>query len=177
MPASPWNALQVSLWEDQADHDPRVTGTAELRVAGGLTLPHRIADRPWLGTPARQAALDALNSSPLLAAPTWHLRPWETTEARATTLHLRAGPDPESPSAADGAAYLNLTGRTLSLVTALRWSVGTSRGPSLPLAVFYGALLSSLVSAAVTCRHVASALDAAEPKAPPSRRHAHSPTS
>jgi hypothetical protein len=64
----------------------------------------------------------------------------------------------------DGAAYLNLTGRSLSLLAALRWFPVDLDGPlSLPLDVFYWAMLSSLVTVAATCRHVAGAIDAAEP--------------
>ena len=62
-----------------------------LRVAGGLELPRRVLDRPWLGLAARQAALDALNNSPLQLSPHWFLTTWDTVEARATDLRLFAG--------------------------------------------------------------------------------------
>lgn len=164
VPVSPWHPMHVSLWPEETSEDLSDRGFGELRVAGGLRLPNRIVDRPWLDSRARQAAVDVLNSSPLRSGPAWHLHTCEIVEARATTVHLRANSAATSPAVVDGAAYLNLTGRSLSLLVALRWFPVDHGGPlSLPLDVFYWAMLSSLVTVAATCRHVAGAIDAAEP--------------
>jgi len=164
VPSSPWHPLHVSLWPEETSEDLSDRGFGELRVAGGLRLPHRIVDRPWLDSRARQAAVDVLNSSPLRSVPAWHLHTWGIVEARATTVHLRADPAPASPAVLDSAVYLNLTGRSLSVLVALRWfPVDRDGSLPLPLDVFYWAMFSSLVTAAATCQHVASAIDAAEP--------------
>lgn len=164
VPSSPWHPMHVSLWPEETSEDLSDRDFGELRVAGGLRLPNRIVDRPWLDSRARQAAVNVLNSSPLRRGPTWHLQTWGIVEARATTVHLRADPAPASPAVVDSAAYLNLTCRSLSVLIALRWFPIDHDGPlPLPLEVFYWAMLSSLVTVAATCRHVAGAIDAAEP--------------
>jgi hypothetical protein len=84
-------AAHLPLWPDELDQtlpEPAVTGT--LRVAGGLNLPRRILDRPWLDSQARQATLDALNNCPLRHNPAWSTTTWTITQARATFLRLRS---------------------------------------------------------------------------------------
>jgi hypothetical protein len=151
----------IDMWP-QAEQRPANTG--ELRVVGGLTLPGRIADRPWIDSRGRRAARDVLNSSPLRSARDWSFQVWETAEARASIVRLYARPTEGSPVDVDGSAYVNLTRRSLSIVLAFRWSV-FDRGALKPLRLeaFYWALIGSLVTVASTCRHVAAALDAADP--------------
>jgi hypothetical protein len=162
VPSYPWQPGHIPLWPEQAEANTPKVDSGELRVVGGLTLPQRIADRPWLSSRARQAAVDALNSSPLRNGPTWHLRPWEIVEARATTLNLQADGAPVGPALVESAAHLNLANRSLSLLVAMRWTRHDER-LSLPLEVLYWALLGSLTTVASTYRHVARALDAADP--------------
>jgi hypothetical protein len=133
----------------------------QLRVVGGLTLPQRINDRPWIDTRARQAALDVLNSSPLRTGPAWHLQIWRLIDARATTLDFRADQADIGSIRVEAGAHLSLAGRSLSLLVALRWLRINDEPPRLPLPAFYWALLGSLVTVAATNRHVARALDAA----------------
>lgn len=128
-----------------------------------MTLPHRINDRPWIDTRARQAALDSLNSSPLRTGPAWHLQAWRLIDARATTLDFRADQVDFGLIRVEGGAHLSLAGRSLSVLVALRWLRVGGEPMRFPLPAFYWALLSSLVTVAATTRHVATALDAAQP--------------
>jgi hypothetical protein len=162
VPTYPWQPAHMPLWPEDTDSD---CDTGELRVVGGLTLPNRIVDRPWLDSRARRAAVDTLNNTPLRSGPGWYLRPWQISEARATTLKLsadRAEAD-AGVGLAGSAAYLSLSGRTLDLLVSLRWSRPRNEYRSLPLQAFYWALLRLLVTVASTYRHVARAIDAASP--------------
>ena len=68
----PWQPAEMGIWpEDRGDSQRPKSGA--LRVTGGLELPRRVLDRPWLDSAARQAALDALNNSPLRGSPNWRL--------------------------------------------------------------------------------------------------------
>jgi hypothetical protein len=62
----PWHPTEIGLWPE--DEDPQLRAGA-LRVIGGLELPRRVLDQPWLDSAARQAALNALNNSPLRQSP------------------------------------------------------------------------------------------------------------
>jgi hypothetical protein len=164
VPIYPWQPTQIELLPpitDSAEGPPRRAG--ELRVVGGLTLPGRIADRPWIDSRARQAAEDVLNNSPLRFTPAWSIRVFDIVEARATTLRLYAAPVEDSAVNLEAAAYLNLAGRTLSTLITLRWSRSGSLLEPLALQWVYVALLGALVTVTATYRQVAAALDAAEP--------------
>ncbi len=164
VPTYPWQPNHIPLWpEDMEPGAEPVRAAGELRVVGGLTLPPRIVDRPWLDTRARRAAEDALNSSPLRSTPFWQLQVYEIREARATTLRIGAERVDIGPAAVESAAYLSLSGRSLSLLFGLRWLRINQDFQPLRLDAFYWALLGSLVAVASTYRHVARALDAAEP--------------
>jgi hypothetical protein len=166
VPASPWHPVSLDVFPQRAGKDVADTDSGTLRVAGGLTLPRRITGRPWLDSRARQAAVDMLNSSPLRAAPYWHLRTWEIREARASTLDLYADCAAITSHASvsvESAAHLNLAGRSLSLLVALRWHKAQGGSPPVSLDVFHHALLCCLVTVASTCQQVARASDAAEP--------------
>jgi hypothetical protein len=86
----PWQPKDIALWPEDPDGKEAQLRSGVLRIAGGLELPRRVLDRPWLGLAARQAALDALNNSPLRSSPNWFLTSWDTVEARATDLRLLA---------------------------------------------------------------------------------------
>jgi hypothetical protein len=157
----------LPLWPEELDPslpDPGITGT--LRVAGALHLPRRILDRPWLGSQAKQAALDAVNNSPLRHNPAWSTTTWTLTQARATYLRLRAGRTQAGEHRAECAAFLSLAGRKLSLVLGFRWLHHDSTPNALAAESFYWALLSSVITIASTCRHVAEKAGADEPSIP-----------
>jgi hypothetical protein len=170
VPNYPWQPAQTSLWPREGETNWH-QHTGELRVVGGLTLPNRIMDRPWLDTRAKEAAVEAFRLSPVegSSAFTEPHSPWRTAlgieEARATAVRL-AGSGTRTdafPITLDGRAYLDLSGRSLSLLIALRWLRVDDRPSPLPLDVFYWVLLASLVSIYAICRDVARALDADEP--------------
>jgi len=162
VPLFPWQPAHIPLWEHVYEAEPRPLA-GELRVVGGLTLPGRIADRPWIDSRARQAAVDVLNNSPLRVAHAWSFQAFQIVEARATTLQFYAAPTTGSPITIEAAAYVSLAGRSLSSLVALRWFTRDARLEPLQLDRVYWALLGSLVTVASTYRHVADALEAAEP--------------
>jgi hypothetical protein len=84
--------MTVDLWEDEPpprfapesepDPDPEAVRYAgSVRVVGGLRLPRRAMDRPWLNLAAREAAQAAFESSPLCLAPGWSLPYFSTVKA------------------------------------------------------------------------------------------------
>lgn len=167
VPRHSGQAVDLPLWPEELNRKlPEPAITATLRVTGGLNLPRRVLDQPWLGTQARQAALDALNNSPLRHNPTWSTSTWTVTEARATYLRLRARPIPFGTYRAECAAYLSLAGRKLSLVLGFRWLRHNDAPNELATESFYWALLGSVITIAYTCRHVARKIGAAEPSIP-----------
>jgi hypothetical protein len=161
-----WRPQDIPLWpgDDRPDATDAISG--ELRVVGGLTLPHRILDRPWLDTMAKQAAVDALNNSPLRMSPTWSLAPWLLTEARAGALRYQSAAIPHRPAHAEAGACLRLAGRYLALVVGFRWLKVDDAPFRLDLDTFHDALLSCMVTVASTCAHVATSLGAATPSEP-----------
>lgn len=161
-----WRPQDIPLWPD-GDHLAATDSiSGELRVVGGLTLPHRILDRPWLDTPAKQAAVDALNNSPLRSSPSWSLQTWLLTEARAGGLRYQSSAAPYRPVHAEAGAYLRLAGRHLALVVGFRWLKVDDRPFKLDLDTFHDALLSCIITVASTCAHVAKSLGAAAPVEP-----------
>jgi Putative DNA-binding domain len=161
-----WRAQDMSLWPDGDSPAASAMIAGELRVVGGLTLPQRILDRPWLDTRAKQAAADVLNNSPLRGSPAWSLQPWLLTEARSGTLHYQSAAVPNRPVHAEAGAYLRLAGRYLAVLVGFRW-LKVDDGPfRLGLDTFHDTLLSCMVTAASTCAHVAKSLDAAAPTEP-----------
>jgi hypothetical protein len=157
-------AAHLPLWPEEKDRslpEPAITGT--LRVVGGLILPHRVLDRPWLNSLAKQAALDVLNNSPLRTTPVWAMSTWTIAEARATYLRFRANGAEHGTYRTECAAYLSLARRKLSLVAAFRWLRLHNAPNALSPEAFYWALLGTMITVASTCRHVACKMDAAEP--------------
>ncbi len=167
VPRARWEPADISLWpEELAGDDPRHRPGA-LRIAGGLELPRRILDRPWLDSAARQAAIDALNNSPLRLSPVWSLHTWIARETRATHLRFFAEHAPLGTYRVQSGAYLRLADRSLSMVVGFRWrGGGSSLGDGLDLQHFYHALLGAMITVASTCEHVARAAKAAEPSDP-----------
>lgn len=105
----------------------------------------------------RQAALDALNNSPLRNSPNWSLTTWETREARATHLRLFAREVPSGTYRVQGGAYLRLAGPTLSMLVGFRWTDGAGFGDAMRMEHFYHALLGAMITVSSTCggTHVA----------------------
>lgn len=155
----PWHPTEMAIWPEDKDSQLRA---GALRVTGGLELPRRVLDRPWLNSAARQAALDALNNSPLRRSPVWFLRTWDTKEARATHLRFLAEEVPKGTYRTQGAAYLRLADRRLTMLVGFRWT-GAGFGDGLNMEHFYHALLGAMITIESTCRHVARAIDVAEP--------------
>lgn len=161
-----WRPQDISLWPDSDNRSSPTMLSGELRVVGGLTLPPRILDRPWLDTRAKQAAVDMLNNSPLRSAPTWALQPWLLTDSRSGSLRYLSSAVPGRPIHAEGAAYLRLDRRYLALLVGFRW-LKVDDGPfRLDVDTFHDALLSCMVTVASTCAHVARAVDASTPVEP-----------
>ena len=159
----PWHPTEMGLWPEDKDSQPRA---GALRVIGGLELPRRVLDRPWLDLAARQAALDALNNSPLRQSPEWSLTTWDTKEARAMQLRFFAGEVPSGTYRVQGAAYLRLADRRLSMLVGFRWIDGVGFGNGMRMEHFYHALLGAMITIASTCRNVARAASVAEPSDP-----------
>jgi Putative DNA-binding domain len=161
-----WRPQSIPLWAEDDSLTESAAMSGELRVVGGLTLPHRILSRPWLDTPAKQAAVDALNNAPLRGSPSWSLKPWLLTEARAGSLRYVSSAVPYRPVHAEAGAYLRLAGRYLALVVGFRW-LKVDDGPfRLDVDTFHDALLACMVTVASTCAHVARSLNAAAPVEP-----------
>lgn len=161
-----WQPTEIALWpKDDTGKEARLR-SGVLRIAGGLELPRRALNRPWLGLAARQAALDALNNSPLRSSPNWFLTTWDTMEARATDLRLLAGEVPQGTYRVQGGAYLHLADRRLSMVVGFRWVDGSGSGDAIAMEHLYHAMLGAMITIASTCAHVARAADMAEPSDP-----------
>jgi hypothetical protein len=162
----PWQPADIALWPKDVTGKEAQLRAGVLRVAGGLELPRRALDRPWLGLAARQAALDALNNSPLRLSPNWSLTPWDTAEARATDLRLFAGEVPQGTYRVQCGAYLHLAYRKLSMLVGFRWTDGAGFGDSIQMEHFYHALLGAIITVASTCTYVTRASGVAEPRDP-----------
>jgi hypothetical protein len=162
----PWQPKDIVLWPDDPDGKEAQLRSGVLRIAGGLELPRWVLDRPWLGLAARQAALDALNNSPLRSSPNWLLTSWDTVEARATDLRLLAKEVPQGTYRVQGGAYLHLADRRLSMLVGFRWTDGSGFGDAIAMEHLYHAMLGVMITVASTCAHVARAAGAAEPSDP-----------
>ena len=164
IPVRSWQPAHLPLWPDEMDRNlvqPAITGT--LRVTGGLTLPCRVLDRPWLDTRTREAALEALNNSPLRTTSEWSMLHWGITEAGATHLRFQSESRRDDSRRVESAAYLSLAGRKLSMVLGFRWLSKDNLTQQLGAEAFYWALLGSMITIASTCSYVAREVDAAEP--------------
>jgi hypothetical protein len=159
----PWQPKDITLWPDDPDAKETQLRSGVLRIAGGLELPRRVLDRPWLGLAARQAALDALNNSPLRSSPNWLFTSWDTVEARATDFRLLAKEVPQGTYRVQGGAYLHLADRKLSMLVGFRWTDGSGFGDAIAMEHLYHAMLGAMITVASACAHVARAAGVAEP--------------
>lgn len=162
----PWQPKDITLWPDDPDGREARLRSGVLRIAGGLELPRRVLDRPWLGLAARQAALDVLNNSPLRSSPSWFLTSWEAVEARATDLRLLAKEVPQGTYRVQAGSYLHLADRKLSVLVGFRWTDGAGFGDAIALEHLYHAMLGAMITVASACAHVARAAGVAEPSNP-----------
>lgn len=165
VPAASWEPFSMSL-PSHVPEEHRNSHAGLLQVAGGLILPRRMLDRPWLDSRARQAALAALDDSPLSNDPAWRMQPWRNGEARATYLRYYTSNREAGSYPVRSEAGLNLSGRRLSMALGFQWLKKNSRSSTLSPEHCYVALLESIVSIASVCRQVARAIDAAEPTDP-----------
>lgn len=153
-------------------HDPlREQYVGSVRVAGGLRLPRRALDRPWLDLAAREAAGEAFEASPLCHAPAWSLPYFSVVEARAGSLRFRTSPTQPAPRAyrVQGAAAIRVAGRDLRMTAALQWTrpqAGDGPATLIPVECVYHAVVGALITVAFTCRSVARAAGLAEPAEP-----------
>jgi Putative DNA-binding domain len=163
--------MTADLWEDEntsqgkRERDLKVY-VGEVRVSGGLWLPRRALDRPWLDSAAQTAAREAFDISPLCRAPWWAFRLFDTVEARAD--HLRFITFPAESVPYQGAADVRRVGRELKMAVAFRWglSPGEDSSAPMPLERVYHATLGALTTVASTCQDVARAAGMAEPASP-----------
>jgi hypothetical protein len=164
VPSIPWHPTEIGLWPEN-EVPPLRAGA--LRVIGGLELPRRVLDQPWLDSAARQAALNALNNSPLRQSPEWALTTWDTREARATQLRFFAGEvKSDTYYRVQGGAYLQLARRRLSMLVGFRWTDAVGFVTAMGMEHFYQALLGSMITIASTAKNVARAAGVAEPSDP-----------
>ncbi|MFI0451798.1 helix-turn-helix domain-containing protein [Actinomadura sp. 6N118] len=157
------------LW---AEEEPREIAT--LRFEGGLTLPYRALEQPWLGSAARKAVIDTLDRSPI-PSKVWGLAPqqeasplgWRISEATSTWFKLHAPMGGKVFTAGDvpvtAAAYLSLAGRELSLLLGLRYYDQSAKVVPIGLSDLYHAVLAGLLTITSVCVAVAESMDAAEP--------------
>ena len=162
----PWQPKDIALWPEDSDGKEARLRSGVLRIVGGLELPRRVLDRPWLGLAARQAALDALNNSPLRSSPNWFLTSWDTVEARATDLRLLAKEVSQGTYRVQGGACLHLADRRLSMLVGFRWVDGSGFGDAIAMEHLYHAMLGAMITIACTCAHAARASGVAEPSNP-----------
>lgn len=162
----PWNPRDMVLWPDDTDGRETRLRSGVLRIVGGLELPRRALDQPWLSLTARQAALDALNNSPLRSNPNWLLTTWDTVEARATSLRLLAKEVAQGGYRVQAGAYLHLADRRLSMLVGFRWVDGSGFSDAIAMEHLYQAMLAAMITVASTCAHVARATGVAEPSEP-----------
>lgn len=154
---------EIPLWDDK---DPREV--AKFKFSGGLFLPRRILDRPWLDTIAKDAILGALNDSPLPnrqwgSANTQMNSAWKIFHARATNVRLRAPASgyhvTEGDAPITAGAYVGLTGRRLFVILGTRLSAQSI----LDLRWLYHTILASLIAIMEVFKRVATALGADNP--------------
>jgi hypothetical protein len=162
----PWQPKDIALWSADTDGKEAHLRSGVLRIAGGLELPRRALDRPWLGLAARQAALNALNNSPLRSSSNWLLTSWDIAEARATDLRLLAREVSQGTYRVQGGAYLHLADRRLSMLVGFRWTDGSGFGDAMAMEHLYHAMLGAMITVASTCANVARAAGVAEPSNP-----------
>ncbi|HEU5161339.1 MAG TPA: ATP-binding protein [Streptosporangiaceae bacterium] len=167
--SQPNDPARYPLWPEE---EPREIAT--LRLQGGLTLPYRILEEPWLGSAARKAALDTLNQSPI-PTKVWGLAPhqevsplgWRMTEATSAWFKMSAPAGGHVFTAGEApitaSAYLSLAGRELSLLLGLRHYDQSGKVELINLADLYHAVLAELLTITSVCTAVAEAMDAAEP--------------
>lgn len=156
----------------------------QMRLSGGLTLPPRVLQRPWLPSAAQSAALEALREGPVpdfiwtdymrphewTSTPNWG---WSTAEQRSTRLRFTGEPGqqrwPSGRPDVRAAAHLHLYGRTLGLILAIGYvdqsEANSGTGLRLSLRDIHEAVLGALVAHVRVCRRVAASLDASQPAA------------
>lgn len=161
-----WQPAEIPLWPKDDTGEETQLRSGVLRIAGGLELPRRALNRPWLGLTARQAVLDALDNSPLRASPDWHLTKWDIKDARAADLRLLAGEVRQGTYRVQAGAHLQLADRRLSMLVGFRWTDGTGFGDGIRMEHLYHAMLGAMLTITAACAHVARAADVAEPSEP-----------
>lgn len=169
--AVPIDAAQMPLWES---NEPAYD--SEVRIFGGLVLPPRAGDRPWLSSSARDAVVETLRASRLPgglwpvpgAGPSPQLG-WRVRDRRSTWLSLDSLGDRSATDDGvelEGGVHLSLVGRHLTCVAGVR--LRSTMGAIVPMGVadLYTLILAELCAARDVCDRAAEAVDAAEPSTP-----------
>jgi len=174
-PSLPINPGETLLWD--TDPHPSNPAESEVRVSSGLLLPPRVVERPWLDTPARDAAVQALEGSripgaiwPIPMATERSQHGWRVRDRRSTWLSLGLaesdGALTDAGVRVESGAHLSLVGRRLTCVVGVR--LRSTRGVIVPLSVgdLHRLLLAEASAVRDVCNRVASAVGASEPTTP-----------
>jgi Putative DNA-binding domain len=172
LPAMPRLAdpAHMPLWTN--DNDPI---ESVVRVIGGLVLPSRAIDRPWMPTAARDAIVESLNES-VIPAGVWQMGEeevaveglWQVRDRRSDFVALHA-PTPDQPLIVQSAvrveagAYVSLEGRDLTCLIGLRRRSTGGHVVPLGLDEVYAAVLAGMVAVRDVCRRVSISINAAAP--------------
>jgi hypothetical protein len=160
---------QVPLWTDGASAIESV-----VRIMGGLVLPSRALDRPWLTTAARDAIVESLNAS-VIPAGIWEMGEgvavedfWQVNDRRSDWLKLHAPTADQvliSQSAVriEAGAYVSLEGRDLTCLIGLRRRSTGGHVVPMGLDEIYEAVLAEMIAARDVCSRVSISINAAEP--------------
>lgn len=170
---APGDLMHFPFWPKDAQ--PALT----FRMLGGLSLPPRATNSPWLNSAAKTAVLESLSQSPIPdgldtrqvqlheTERSW----WEITEARSDSCRLIANTvkslSPNQRHDFKAAAYVYREPRQVGLMLGIGISPNKNLppGPWTDIEDVYEWLLAGALTITETCRLAAAALDAAEPTA------------
>jgi Schlafen, AlbA_2 len=159
---------RVPLWTSA---DPLIESV--VRIMGGLVLPSRALDRPWLPTVARDAIVESLDAS-VIPAGIWQMGAgaavdglWQVRDRRSDWLTLHA-PTPDQSLIShsvriEAGAYVSLEGRDLVCLVGLRRRSTGGHVVPLGLDEVYEALLAGMIAARDVCSRVSISINAPAP--------------
>ena len=160
---------RTPLWTDDNDSIESV-----VRVIGGLVLPSRAIERPWLPTAARDAIVESLTGS-VIPAGVWEMGEevaveglWQIRDRRSDWVALHA-PTPDqllvSQSAVrvEAGAFVSLEGRDLTCLIGLRRRSTGGHVVPLRLDEVYVALLAGMIAVRDVCSRVSISINADAP--------------
>jgi hypothetical protein len=170
---APTEPMRYPFW--QGEPEPDLT----IRIQADIWLPGRAAQRPWLSSDAKQAALRALQDSPipdriLLEQVRQHEMAqsvWEFTQQHSVRLSCKTRAFTQQQVTfrplSQAEAYVYREQRRLGVLLAVGFSdSGADKQVHLTLANLYDCLLAAADATMKTCYAVADALDAGSPAKP-----------